>query len=884
MRAELPGRMLEKSSILKIYFLLVLVENLTKTNTMLQRIFLALLALYFGIIVNAQPAYFYPDAGNMNPAIPTPSAFLGYDIGTHHTRHDKLVEYFKELDRLSDRVTVQIIGETYEHRQQVAAIFTSATNHSKLEEIRKAHLAGQINGSTQSVPLVIHMGYNVHGNEPSSSEAAMLTAYYLTASESDEAKKWLNEMVILMDPVINPDGRDRHTHWANMHKASPVVADPIDREHTEIWPGGRFNHYWFDLNRDWFLGTFPETRNRIRFFHQWRPYVQTDHHEMGSNASFYFDPGEDASNNPIVPDYLYKTIYPTYAKYFSAAADKIGSMYFTKEAYDKLYPGYGSSYINFYGGVGFLFEQASSRGHLQETTTIPISFAFTIRNQFIASLTTLRASLVEKDNLLKLRKEFYRVAKEQASKSLVKGYVFGDVNDETRTRAFVSMLLLHEIEVYENENPVSVDGKKFESKKTYYVPCDQDNYIMVRSVFEKQITYIDSSFYDASAWSLVHAYNLPYSELKTAIGKGKRLTALPARMIVPVEKSNYAYAMEATDYNIHQAIHHLQEGGAIVQSAFRPFSANIKGAVKNFGYGSIVLPVNLQRISSDSLFHLVSEANKLTGLTIYSLSTGFSSGGIDMGSGYVRTLQKPEVALIVGTGVAAPEAGEIWHLLDERLQMPITKLDLLNIGRADLSRYNTLIIVSGNYSLIDKTNSDKIKAWVQNGNTLITIKSGTEWAIRNGFTKEKLVPADSSKGVPSRKDYDMAIHIEGAKAMGGSLFRVDLDTTHPLGFGFTDRKVSVYRNGLTFLQPSLNPYSTIAQYTSDPLIGGYIHPTTLKRVRNSASILVGSEGSGRVILFTDNPNFRGTWYGTNKLFLNALFYGGSISVPSIVAE
>ena len=851
---------------------------------MLQRIFLALLAIFFGVITNAQPAYFYPDGGNMNHAIPTPAAFLGYEIGTHHTRHDKLVEYFKELDRLSDRVSVKIIGETYEHRQQVAAIFTSAGNHSKLEEIRKAHLTGQVNGSTQSIPLVIHMGYNVHGNEPSSSEAAMLTAYYLTASESDESKKWLNEMVVLMDPVINPDGRDRHTHWANMHKASPVVADPIDREHTEIWPGGRFNHYWFDLNRDWFLGTFPETRNRIKFFHQWRPYVQTDHHEMGSNASFYFDPGEDASNNPIVPDYLYKTIYPTYAKYFAAAADKIGSMYFTKEAYDKLYPGYGSSYINFYGGAGFLFEQASSRGHLQETTTIPISFAFTIRNQFIASLTTLRASLVEKDNLLKLRKEFYRASKEQASKSPVKGYVFGDVNDETRTRAFLDMLLLHELEVYENENTVTVDGKKFDSKKTYYVPCDQDNYIMVRSVFEKQITYQDSSFYDASAWSLVHAYNLPHAELKTAMGKGKRLTVLPARMIMPVEKSNYAYVMEATDYNIHKAIHHLQEGGAIVQSAFRPFSTTIKGALKNFGYGSVVLPVNLQRISSDSLFRLVSEVNKITGLSIYSLSSGFSSGGIDMGSAYVRTLKKPEVALIVGTGVSAPEAGEIWHLLDERLQMPITKLDLLNLNRADLSRYNTIIMVSGNYSLIDKNNSDKIKAWVQNGNTLITIKSGTEWAIRNGFTREKLLPVDSSKSVPSRKDYDMAVHIEGAKGMGGSLFRVDLDTTHPLGFGFTDRKVSVYRNGLTFLQPSINPYSTIAQYTSDPLIGGYIHPTTLKRVRNSASILVGNEGGGRVILFTDNPNFRGTWYGTNKLFLNALFYGGSISVPSVAAE
>jgi hypothetical protein len=223
-------------------------------------------------------------------------------------------------------------------------------------------------------------------------------------------------------------------------------------------------------------------------------------------------------------------------------------------------------------------------------------------------------------------------------------------------------------------------------------------------------------------------------------------------------------------------------------------------------------------------------------------------------------------------------------LLDERLQMPITKLDLLNIGRADLSRYNTIIMVSGNYALIDKNSTDKIKAWVQSGNTLITIKSGTEWAIRNGFTKEKLIPADSSKGVPARKDYDMAIHIEGAKAMGGSLFRVDLDTTHPLGFGFTDRKVTVYRNGLTFLQPSANPYSTIAQYTNNPLIGGYIHPSTLKRVSNSASIIVASEGSGRAILFTDNPNFRGTWYGTNKLFLNALFYGGNINVPAIAAE
>ena len=590
---------------------------------MIRRISFFIVVLLFTVPAFSQSEYFYPGAGNMNPAIPTPEKFLGYAIGANHTRHDKLVEYFKELDRLSDRVTMKVIGKTFELREQVTAIFTSPSNHQRLDEIRKANIDGQVTGNTENIPLVIHLGYNVHGNEPSSSEAALLTAYYLTASENEETIKWLGEMVMLMDPVINPDGRDRHTHWANMHKASPVVADPLDREHTEIWPGGRFNHYWFDLNRDWFLGTFPETRNRIKFFHHWRPYVQTDHHEMGTNATFYFDPGEDASNNPVVPDYLYKTVYPKYAEYFSQATDKIGSMYFTKEAYDKLYPGYGSSYINFYGGAGFLFEQGSSRGHVQETNTIPITFAFTIRNQFTASLTTVRASLKEKPMLLKMRKEFYRASKEQQAKSPIKGYLFGDANDATRTNAFISMLLLHEIEVYEVNNTINGDGKIFEAGKTYYVPTAQDNYIMIRSVFEKQITYVDSSFYDASAWSLVHAYNLPYAELKTSFSPGNRVTVLPVHVPPTPPRSNYAYVISNTDYNIHKAIYHLQKEGVIVQSAFRPFTALINGKNKNFGYGTVIIPVNQQKISVDSLHRAITAAAVQSAITIYSLNTGY---------------------------------------------------------------------------------------------------------------------------------------------------------------------------------------------------------------------------------------------------------------------
>ena len=833
---------------------------------MLKKIISALFLMLSFLLVQGQANYFYPNKGNFDASIPTPEQFLGYAIGEQHTRHDRIVAYLKELDRLSDKVSFEIIGETFERRAQVVAIFSSPENHKNIEQIRLQHLSNQTNGTNNKVPLVIHLAYNVHGNEPSSSEAALLTAYYLTASQSEQTKEWLNNMIITLDPVINPDGRDRHTHWANMHKGTPPVADPNDREHNEIWPGGRFNHYWFDLNRDWFLGTFPETRNRINFFHKWRPYVQTDHHEMGTNSTFYFDPGKESSNNPIVPDYLYKNIYPKFGEYFTKATNSIGSMYFTKEAFDKLYPGYGSSYINFYGGAGFLFEQGSSRGHVQETTTIPITFGFTIRNQFTASLATITASLAEKESLIEMRKQFYVTAKQQATNSIIKGYSFGDAKDFNRTKAFIDLLLLHKIDIYKVPN--STD---------YFVPTAQDNYIMVKSIFENQITYKDSTFYDASTWSLIHAYGLPFTEVKSSMVLTEKVNAPLVLNNTPIVKSNYAYLVSNTDYNIHQFIYALQTEGVFVQTATRTFSTNINGENKNFGYGSIIISVQQQKVDADILYNIISKASLAANIKVHTVSTGFSNSGIDLGSNYIKTLKKPEAAMIIGNGVAASEAGEIWHLLDQRLHMPITKIDILNFSRVRLERYNTLVMVSGAYNFLDKNSVDKIKAWVQNGNTLITIKSGADWAIKNGFTKFKLaVDSSTTKG---RLDYDKASDMEGAKALGGSIFSIDLDTTHPIGYGFSKRKVSVYKNNSTFFQNSTSAYNTIAQYTNTPLVGGYLHPNSLKMIKNSPSILVGTEGSGRVILFADEPNFRGTWFGTNKLFLNALFLGSIMAAP-----
>lgn len=831
----------------------------------------------------AQADYFYPNAGAMNPSIPTPEQFLGYGIGQHQTRYDKMIEYFRELDRLSDRVKIEVIGETYERRPLIMASFTDPTNSNRLEDIRKANIARATQSGGDDVPLIVQIGATVHGNETSGCESTLLTAYYLTASESEETKRWLREMVIFIEPTLNPDGKERFTNWVNAYKGEPFVADGNDREHNEIWPGGRMNHYWFDPNRDWFLCIHPEAKAQVGWFHKWMPYVVVDHHEMGTNSAFYFDPGKNSSNNPVVPSYLYDVIYPKYGQYFSEAFNKIGSMYFTKEAFDKLYPGYGSDYCNFYGGAGFLFEQASSRGMIQETQTVPITFAFTIRNQFTGAITTIRASLAEKAELLKMRREFYKSAADQAKKSPIKGYVFGDANDATRTNAFVDLLLRHQIEVYDVENNGLTSGnKKFEKGKAYIVPTEQQNYIMVKSVFEKSIPYADSLFYDASTWSLVHSFNLPYAELKTPFGKGNRLTTTPKATISTPDKSTYAYLIDLSDYNAHKALYHLQKGGAICQTAFKPFTTTINGKEKNYGFGTIVIPVNRQNISVEALHELVKKVSQQASIDIQAVGTGYSLKGIDLGSNNVKSVPKPEALMLTGVGVSAYEAGEVWHLLDQRLSMPITKAEASNIGRMNLSRYNVLVMVSGQYSL-DPSAVAKIKAWVQAGGTLITLKTATEWAIRQGFTREKVAPADTTTA-RKRYDYTDAVAWEGAKAVGGSIFEVDLDITHPVGFGFSDRKVSVYRNGGTILIPSKSPANTVAQYTANPLIGGYLHPTSLKRIANSAAVVVSGEGAGRVVLFSDNPNFRGIWYGTNKLFLNSLFFGSLMTAQTFFGE
>ncbi|WP_298547196.1 M14 family zinc carboxypeptidase [uncultured Aquimarina sp.] len=821
--------------------------------------------------------YFLKDKAPFIPEIPSPEEFLGYPIGEQHTRHDQIVAYLTKLAELSERASIQSYGKTHENRKLVMLTITTPENLNNLSKLKEQHLAFTKTSITPvnyyDVPIFVQLGYNVHGNEPSSSEAAMLAAYTLVASNSTEIKTYLDNAVVFIDPTINPDGRERHTQWANQFKGSPLVSDPYDAEHNEGWPRGRTNHYWFDLNRDWLLGIHPESRGKLAWYHEWYPNVVTDFHEMWTNSTYFFEPMKPiGSQDPIMPKENYEDLNNLFAPYFSNALDNIGSFYFTKEAFDGTYPGYGSSYPDLQGALALLFEQASSRGHLQDTDYGTISFPFTIRNQYVSSMATIKAAVENKGTLRKYQQNFFKSAVTNTTKNNISGYEFGDAYDQNRNKAFIDKLLLHKIKVYKKGD-------------RYVVPVKQPQKRMVQTIFETYNKYRDSVFYDASAWSVANFYNLKYKSLKS-ISLGEEITSTEGiATISKVSKSDYAYILDWDDYNAPAALYYMQSKGLLVASAFKPFSIITSNGNKSFNYGSVLIPVSKQKKNSDEVFTIIKEVQEKFNIPIFSTNTGFSTSGIDLGSGNFRKLDTPKALLLIGEGVNSYEAGEVWHLLDTRIHMPITKLRMSMFNSAPLKEYNTLVMVSGRYQQLDSLQQKKIKEWVSHGNTLITIANASKWAIDQKMVKEKLIKIEKDtikNKVVKRLPYVDAGENIGREQVGGAIFEVDLDITHPLGFGYRYASLPVYKNNEVFIAPSMNPYATVAKYTENAHIDGYISSDNYENyLKPSASLLVSAIGSGRVVLFADNPNFRGSWYGTNRLFLNALFLGKHIYVPRV---
>ncbi|MEL7118123.1 MAG: M14 family zinc carboxypeptidase, partial [Bacteroidota bacterium] len=633
--------------------------------------------------------YYLPDI-NYDKDIPTPEEYLGYQIGEWHISHDQLVGYFKELAEVSPRITLTEYARSYENRPLMYLTITSEKNQRDLEEIKANHLklsnpttASEVNLSKQ--PIVIYQGSCVHGNEPSGGNASVLVAYYLAAGKSKEVEKLLDEAVILLDPALNPDGFNRFSNWTNVHKNKNATYNNQDREYREVYPGGRTNHYWFDLNRDWLPVQHPESQGRIKMFQEWQPIVATDHHEMGTNATFFFQPGIPSRTNPLTPQ-KNQDLTAKIGNYHAAALETIGSLYFTQERYDDFYYGKGSTYPDINGSIGILFEQSSSRGTAQNSDNGVLTFPFTIRNQVATHLSTQQASLELREELLEYRIEFFQNAVQESSADDRKAILVSEQYDRTRFNEFMEILSRHEIEVHKLKQEVTIDDVTFKPENSFIIPLEQSRYKLITGIFQQQTTFKDSLFYDVSAWTLPMAFNIEFKYLSrrnfTPFILGDQLESLPA--IPPSlgpDYSEYAYLIEWDDYNAPKAVNDLLSQGLRAKVATFSFQAK----EKTFLQGTIMIPVQNQVIGAEQMYEVMQDVWRSTGITIHDVDGGLTPEGIDLGSSYFRPLRKPEVLLIAGPGVTSYDAGENWHLLDQRYDIPVTMIEPSRVAFADLS-------------------------------------------------------------------------------------------------------------------------------------------------------------------------------------------------------
>ena len=828
----------------------------------MRKTFTFVILCFIALSISAQKAdlsYYLPQDISYNQAIPTPESILGFQVGEWHVSHDKLAEYMKALANASDRISFENRGTTYEGRPLLLLTITSPKNHQNIETIRTEHLklSDATNSSAvavENMPLVVYQGYSIHGNEPSGANAGLLVAYYLAAAEGDYITELLDTTVILFDPSYNPDGLNRFASWVNTHKNQNITSDNNDREYDEAWPRGRTNHYWFDMNRDWLVGQLPESQARIKSFHQWKPNILTDHHEMGTNASFFFQPGIPSRTHPLTPK-LNQKLTKEIATYHAKAFDKIGSLYYSEESFDDFYYGKGSTFPDINGGIGILFEQASARGHSQNSDNGVLTFAFAIRNHFTASLSTLRAGKNMRTDLLNYQRNFYKNAQKEVAKDKNKAIVFGDAADKAKTFRFAEMLQRQKIKFH----------KDTKNESNYVIPMNQPNYRMIKGMFEKRTKFQDSLFYDVSAWTLPLAFDIDYSYRTNTSNLGNEVTDVAFPKGKVSAKSNYAYLFEWDEYYTPKALHQILKKGIRAKVAMKPFTLN----GKRYDYGTIMIPVQNQKKNADDMHGMMSTIAEATGVNIDAANTGLTVG-IDLGSSNFRPLKLPKIAILVGDGINSYDAGEIWHLLDTRYDIPVTKLSTKNLSRADLTKYTAIIMPNTSGNTL-KSATKNLKTYVQNGGTLIGYRNSLKWLNTNKFIK---LDFKKSKGETKNVAFDQRQNFRGAQFIGGAIFEAEIDRTHPISFGYNDTKIALFRNTTIFVKPdSIGTYKNALQYTKNPLLSGYISKENLKKLGSSIPFKTANMGKGKVIVFTDNTNFRAFWYGTNKLLMNAIYFG-----------
>lgn len=815
----------------------------------------------------------------------SPEAFLGYKPGEKFTPHFKIMDYLNHLANANrDRVKLVTYGSTNEGRPLITLFISSEENMRSLENIRQnnlrlANMSRDKAMPVESTPVIVWLSYNVHGNEASSSEAAMVTAYELLNPVNSKAKSWLNNTLVVIDPCVNPDGRDRYINWYNSVVGMRYNPALEAREHREPWPGGRTNHYYFDLNRDWAWQTQIESQKRMKLYQEWLPQIHVDFHEQGINSPYYFAPAAQPYHEVITPwqrDFQI-TIGKNNAKYF----DEQGWLYFTKEIFDLYYPSYGDTYPLYNGAVGMTYEQAgggaAGLGALKkEGDTLTLTDRLT--HHFTSAMSTIEISSLNAGRLIHEFRKFFNDAVSNGT-GVFKTYVIKrETGDLQRITAFLNLLDRNQIR-YGTAAQGPVKGYNYFTGKEesltigagdIVINNNQPKSTLLTVLFEPKSKLVDSATYDITAWSLPYVYGLKTWGLKERIQlAGEYRKPDP---VVNQLAGSYGYVVPWEGMQSARVVSQLLQKGVRLRFTTEGFET---GGMA-FNAGSIIILKTSNGSFGGNLWNVIHEICNRENLKIFPVNSGLVDKGYDFGSSNVKYLKPPKIALLAGDGVSANAAGEVWFFMERELEYPVTLLrpdDLIHPNFRDI---DVLILPDGRYPFLKYANYLELKSWVNNGGKLIAMENAVAALAKidtGGIVFKKEVNINESEDVyaPLRKfkDYERDFI---PYSTPGSIFKVHLDNSHPLAFGYPDYYFTLKMddNVYQYLSEGWN----VGVIKKDDLVAGFVGSKLKKQLMDGLVFGVQDMGRGRVIYLTDNVLFRNFWQNGKLLFCNALFLVG----------
>ena len=833
--------------------------------------------------------------------IASPADFHGYELGERYTFHARVLDYFEMLGESSDRVAVHEYGETHEGRKLIYAVITSPENHERIEEIRQnnVRLADPSDSDAEQLisnhPLVHWMSYSVHGNEPSSTETAMQVSYRLAAATDEETKRMLDELVIIIDPCLNPDGRDRYTYWYTSTHSKLLNTNPEDIEHSEPWPGGRTNHYMFDLNRDWVWLVHPESQGRIKVYQEWMPQVHIDYHEQGFNNNYFTHPGTTPRNLNL------PVAYDEWAEAFGLgdanAFDEYQISYFTRERFDFYYPGYGSSYPSLMGSIGMLREQGghSRGGRAVETND---GYVLTLRQRifdhYLTSFAGIQTSLENKPELLRYFRDALTPSKSMKRKE--RAYILPDL-DNAYTHTLVRMMMEHGVEVERAIEPFTVaDARDYWSAQstrrqfdsgTYIIKTDQARHLFVNTIMQRQMAIEDSIMYDMATWSAPLAYNIDaaWTEANIRVNAVDMVEAPNANGRVDNENASYAYVIDWSQVEAPRALAQLWKLKYNVRSIRRPFYTESD----TLSRGSLVVLLGRNRDKASRIASDMERIAQSTGVHIVGLNTGWTTEGPNPASSWSVPLDMPRVALLVDPPFSSYTSGQLWFLFEERNEFPINRIRMMDLSSIDLGDYDVLLLPGAGSSLssyLDSSRVAMIKNWVRSGGTLVATEGSALFLTkeRSGITPVDIVSEimdeeqdeegddfepgsldDPYVGVEARQD------LRDLNNVPGSALRSHLDVTHPMAYGMDARLYSL-KFGNNALEPATHSHVVgyYHQEADSVLASGYMSVKNREKLAGKAFAMVHQLGQGKVALLHDNTQYRMFWVGPSRLMVNAV--------------